>query len=176
MKSTLATNPPSTTQPAVFRLGEEGTYVERMRQISDAIARRAYELFEARGFEHGHDREDWFRAESELLTPVPAKIVAIDGGLTIRAEVPGFAHKDVEVHVEPRRLILYAKERKSSEPEWGRALPTGKASDAIFRVLDLPHETEPDKITATLENEVLEVTLQKVNPGGKKATVGVKAA
>jgi len=31
-----------------------------------AIAHRAYELFEMRGCEHGHDREDWFRAELEL--------------------------------------------------------------------------------------------------------------
>ncbi|MGA7928548.1 MAG: Hsp20 family protein [Candidatus Sulfotelmatobacter sp.] len=175
MKSTPATNPQATTQPAIFRLGEEGTYVERMRQISDAIARRAYELFEARGYEHGHDREDWFRAESELLTPVPAKVLAIDGGLTIRAEVPGFAHKDVEVHVWPRRLIIYAREREKSGRERGKALPNGKTSDEIFRVLDLPHEIEPDKITATLENEVLEVTLQKVEPH-KKVAGNVKAA
>ncbi|MBI4537077.1 MAG: DUF2934 domain-containing protein [candidate division NC10 bacterium] len=33
----------------------------------DAIATRAYELFLARGAEHGCDWEDWFRAESELL-------------------------------------------------------------------------------------------------------------
>lgn len=31
------------------------------------IERRAYELFAARGFEHGHDLEDWLRAEQELL-------------------------------------------------------------------------------------------------------------
>lgn len=31
-----------------------------------AIAQRAYELFERRGREHGHDWEDWFRAKSEL--------------------------------------------------------------------------------------------------------------
>lgn len=31
-----------------------------------AIAQRAYELFESRCYEHGHDWEDWFRAESEL--------------------------------------------------------------------------------------------------------------
>ncbi len=30
------------------------------------ITRHAYELFERRGCEHGHDWEDWFRAESEL--------------------------------------------------------------------------------------------------------------
>jgi hypothetical protein len=30
------------------------------------IARRAYELFEARGGDHGHDVEDWLEAEREL--------------------------------------------------------------------------------------------------------------
>lgn len=30
------------------------------------IARRAYELYLARGGEHGHDVEDWLRAEREL--------------------------------------------------------------------------------------------------------------
>ena len=30
------------------------------------IAHRAYELFAARGFEHGHDVEDWLVAEHEL--------------------------------------------------------------------------------------------------------------
>jgi hypothetical protein len=35
--------------------------------VSDSeIARRAYELYLARGCEHGHDVEDWFQAEREL--------------------------------------------------------------------------------------------------------------
>lgn len=32
----------------------------------DDIARRAYDLYCARRCEHGHDMEDWIRAESEL--------------------------------------------------------------------------------------------------------------
>ena len=32
----------------------------------DAIARRAYDLYLARGCEHGHDVEDWLEAEREL--------------------------------------------------------------------------------------------------------------
>jgi hypothetical protein len=32
----------------------------------EAIASRAYQLYLARGGEHGHDAEDWARAESEL--------------------------------------------------------------------------------------------------------------
>ena len=33
----------------------------------DAIARRAYELFEKRGREIGYDLDDWLRAEHELI-------------------------------------------------------------------------------------------------------------
>lgn len=32
----------------------------------DAIARRAYELFQLRGGTHGHALEDWLQAEHEL--------------------------------------------------------------------------------------------------------------
>jgi hypothetical protein len=33
---------------------------------ADRIAQRAYERYEARGREDGHDQEDWFEAEREL--------------------------------------------------------------------------------------------------------------
>ena len=39
----------------------------RPATVTDSdIARRAYNLYVARGCEHGHDVEDWFRAEREL--------------------------------------------------------------------------------------------------------------
>lgn len=34
--------------------------------IEEAIRLRAYELFEERGRENGHDQEDWLRAEEEV--------------------------------------------------------------------------------------------------------------
>ena len=35
--------------------------------VLEQIAKRAYELYEARGRENGHDLEDWLRAESEIM-------------------------------------------------------------------------------------------------------------
>ena len=32
----------------------------------DAIRERAYQLFEQRGCQHGHDLEDWLQAEAEV--------------------------------------------------------------------------------------------------------------
>jgi hypothetical protein len=45
---------------------------KRRDPITEAIERRAYELFLARGREHGHDLDDWLRAERELLGALQA--------------------------------------------------------------------------------------------------------
>lgn len=39
--------------------------------LQERIRERAYELFLARGCEHGHDREDWIQAEAEVLGTDP---------------------------------------------------------------------------------------------------------
>jgi hypothetical protein len=36
----------------------------------EAIALRAYQLFEARQYRHGHDLDDWLQAENELASAV----------------------------------------------------------------------------------------------------------
>jgi len=38
--------------------------------VHDQIALRAFELYLERGGEHGHDVEDWLRAEREVLENV----------------------------------------------------------------------------------------------------------
>jgi hypothetical protein len=38
----------------------------RTEPTADDVARRAYELYEARGAESGADLDDWLRAEREL--------------------------------------------------------------------------------------------------------------
>ena len=39
------------------------------------IARRAYELYEKRGREHGHELDDWLQAERELRDSVRLHLV-----------------------------------------------------------------------------------------------------
>lgn len=34
--------------------------------VDDDVRRRAYEIWEQRGRQHGKDADDWFRAESEI--------------------------------------------------------------------------------------------------------------
>jgi hypothetical protein len=44
--------------------------------VEDEIRRRAYELYEQRGREDGHDLEDWFRAEEEVAQKRRRRVAA----------------------------------------------------------------------------------------------------
>jgi len=45
------------------------------QELTEEIIRlRAYQLFEKRGYEHGHDVEDWLEAEGEIMGKRPAAI------------------------------------------------------------------------------------------------------
>ncbi|HSY98968.1 MAG TPA: DUF2934 domain-containing protein [Terriglobales bacterium] len=57
--------------------------IERKELSKEDIARRAYQLYMARGCEPGKDIEDWVRAERELAGEVvvgPAKTMATSTG------------------------------------------------------------------------------------------------
>ncbi len=41
----------------------------------DKIRCRAYELFEQRGYVHGHELDDWLKAESEILAKFEPTLV-----------------------------------------------------------------------------------------------------
>lgn len=43
------------------------------------IARRAYELYEQRGRDHGHDLDDWLQAERDLRSAVSVTIPVTGG-------------------------------------------------------------------------------------------------
>ena len=52
--------------------GTAGADPRRTPPTTEQIAARAYELFLARGGEHGHHDEDWFQAEQELRNTDPS--------------------------------------------------------------------------------------------------------
>jgi HSP20 family protein len=134
---------------------------EQMKEFSQSVARRAYEYFEARGCEFGHDLEDWFRAESELMRRVPVEVKEAGGQITVRAEVPGFAANEIKVSVEPRRLLISGQSEKTTEEEKERTLLSEFRSNQFCRELRLPADVEPDKTTAVLKDGVLELVFAK---------------
>jgi HSP20 family protein len=174
-EQTKATIPiKKSTAPASLKLVPPADLFDRMAKIYDAVARRAFELFEHNGRNIGRDLEDWFRAESELLHPVHIDIAETDDALSVHAEVPGFTEKDLEISVEPRRLTISGRRETTEEKKNKKVLYQEHWSDQIMRVIDLPVAVDGNKATATVKNGMLEMKLPKA-PSPRKVRVQASA-
>jgi HSP20 family protein len=169
MKGEVATNGQQPVQPAICTLVEGDAFSRHLQTISEAIAHRAYELFERGGRRDGQDLENWYRAESQFLQPVPVEIRETAHSLTVRADIPGFTGTQVELRVGSHRLVISGKNRIFDHRSRD-VRPT-----EICRSLDLGAEIEPSRVTATFKDGRLEVTLPKVAADKKRPIFG-KAA
>ena len=64
--------------------------------------------------------------------------------------------------VEPRRVTISGRRETGKEEKKGLSVYSETGCDQILRVVDLPAEVETDKVTATLKNGVLALTMPKV--------------
>jgi HSP20 family protein len=137
-----------------------------MQQIQLAITRRAYELFEMRNRDHGHDWEDWFRAESELLRPVSTAISETPERFSIRANVLGFSERELKVSIEPKRIAIVGTKDFSAEAATKRA-PADFYPDQILHLIPLASEIDSEGAVVELQSGVLKFELPKVAPRAK---------
>lgn len=146
-----------------------------MQPVQLALARRAYELFETRGCEHGHDWEDWFRAESELLRPVSVSMSDSDDRISVRANVFGFEESELRVSIEPRCItILGQKEVSVTESEGGKVEYIDWYPDQILKLIDLATDVRPEGSVVELQAGLLKFELPKA--AKQKAETGAAAA
>jgi HSP20 family molecular chaperone IbpA len=140
-------------------------FFDLTQEINGLIAARAYEFHANRGFVHGHDAEDWLRAESEIFLYVPADITETESELIVYAAVPGFDEKDVEVRVAPHSVCITGERRVPPDQ-------TEDEPNRIFLVLDLPSEIDTANVGATVDGSVLEIRLLKT---GLRKVIPVRA-
>lgn len=161
---------PTTVKP--FKVESLAAHVNAM---FDAIARRAYEIFEGNGHIPGHELEDWFQAERELLHPTHVQVNQTENALEVQVEVPGFNGKELEVSVEPRRLLISGRRETKSEEKKGTTIYSEACSDQIMRIVELPVEVNTEEVVATLKNGILELELPKA-PQARGIEVETRAA
>jgi HSP20 family protein len=158
-------SPQSATQPAKVPVSVKqpatSDALDRIQQTYDSIARRAFEIFDNNGRWFGHDLEDWVRAESELLHPVHLEVAESEDDLTVRAEVPGFSTKELEINVEPRRLTLVGKHEAQEERKKAKPIYSERCAKEILRVVYLPTDVDTSKASATLKDGILNIELPK---------------
>ena len=73
--------------------------------------------------------------------------------VVVRAELPGFEEKDLDVQLHDNLLTIRAEKEQEDGQE--------RHSRSFRRTVTLPSGTDPDKVTATYRNGVLEMHVPK---------------
>jgi HSP20 family protein len=141
------------------------------------IARRPFELLEKTPLFFGRELENLLRMEPELTRPIFLKLYETEENFIVRAEVPGFTEKELNITCEPWRVIVSGKKevREEGKAEKKEEAPYYAEKTHIYKSVKLPLEILPDKVKAVLKNGMLELTLPKAEVV-KKVKVDVKAA
>jgi len=127
----------------------------------EAIERRAFDLFEKRGGEFGHELEDWLNAEHQLGCPA-AELSEKDGAYTLEIALPGFQAKEVEVTATASEIVVHAALKEEKKGEKDNVLWTEFGSSDVYRRFELPNPIQCDKVTANLENGLLRVSAPEI--------------
>ncbi len=136
----------------------------------EEVERRAFDLFEKRGGEPGHELDDWFQAEHELFGWPETELTEKNGGYEIGIRLPEFETKDVEVTATPNEVIVHAATKKEKKTQKGDVLRTEFGSNDVYRRFEIPIAINVDQVTAKFDNGVLEIKAPKiVKPGEAKA-------
>jgi HSP20 family protein len=99
--------------------------------------------------------------KSELLHPMHLELTESDSSLTVRAEVPGFTAKELEINVEPRRLTVTGKRETKDETKKGRTVHSELCASEILRVVELPAEVDISNLIASLKDGILSIKMAK---------------
>jgi HSP20 family molecular chaperone IbpA len=157
------------------RFVEPEAVINRMNEVYDTVARRAFELFEGDGRVNGRALDHWFKAEAEMLHPAHVQIRESEDAITVAAEVPGFNVNELQLSLEPRRLTISGKKQSKSEGKKDNVVYSELCSSELLKSVELPAEVNLSRATATLNNGVLEINVAKAS-AAKSVPLQTKSA
>lgn len=134
---------------------------EEFDRIADQIRMQAYNLFAHRGGD-GHALDDWLTAERELCWPA-AELAESESQYLLKVALAGFASKEIEVTATPREIMIKAAHKHQRSGGDGEAdLKWSEfQSNDVMRRFELPADVDVDRISASLDNGLLEITAPK---------------
>jgi HSP20 family molecular chaperone IbpA len=129
--------------------------------IHRRVSERAFGLYEASGGEHGNDQAHWMQAEAEILQR-GLDVRESGSWLSINAAFPDVDGDDIEVYLEPNRVIVRAAKNESIGSADSQT--HGFRRQEIFLVEGLNTEIDPGTATAAFKDQKLTLMVKKRYP------------
>ena len=164
-----------TIKPIPVPYEEFESFPKHVEEFFDMIARRPFDLLEKRPFLFGREIEQLLRTEPELTRPILLKLYETEENLVVRAEVPGFTERELNIVCEPWRVVITGKKeiREEGKVERKEEIPFYAEKTHIYKTVKLPVEIRPENVKAHLRNGMLKLTMPKAEVV-KKVKIEVK--
>lgn len=138
---------------------------DELKDLSDRIKVRAFNLFSKRGYSDGGDMDDWLTAEREICWPT-AELVEKDDEFEVNVALAGFEVEDITVTATPDELIIKAsredKRKKTEEKEGVMVRWSEFQGNEVYRRIPLPAAVDVAEIEAEFEEGMLEIEAPKL--------------
>ena len=145
-------------------------------EIVDRIRERAYRLFMERGFEEGHDLDDWLAAERQVCWPA-AEFVEEDDEYEIKVALPGYEPDEISVTATPEAIIVKADHESEKEDEDTVRHFSEFRSNRVYRRFEFPTDTLLGDVKANYKNGLLKIEAEKLaEPWTKQKRIEITTA
>jgi HSP20 family molecular chaperone IbpA len=125
-----------------------------LRRMSDQVERLFHDLVGARPphppESEGRDPGAW--------TP-RAEVSQRGAELVVSVDLPGTRREDVQVEIDPQRIVIRGERRAASERPEGDVLRSERSYGRFYRAVALPEGADTDAASAAMRDGVLEITL-----------------
>jgi HSP20 family molecular chaperone IbpA len=139
---------------------KESACTEFENSLRLRVSRRAHQLFEQNGQEHGRDLAHWLQAESELISVI-REVRDVGLWLTANLPVPDSTANSVSVLVRPDHALICA-ERPELPEDTGQDY---SQSHFFYYVAKWPVEVDPSTSSAYIKDGILTLTAKRASSG-----------
>ena len=153
------------SQIAVKAVTSSNEALDRLTQfrksIHDEICEKAFRVFEQKGRQTSNELEDWVEAEHAVLYYPPSELAETNDEIRIRAAVPGFSSRTMQVYVLPNSITVEGQIDTTTHSNDAKIHFSELTEKKLLRQFDLPAPIDPGRVKATLEDGVLRISAKK---------------
>jgi HSP20 family protein len=117
----------------------------------------------------------WWRAPTENMAWLPSlEMYEKEDKVVVRAEIPGMKQEEIDISVEDSTLTIKGERKAESEVKDEDYYRCELSYGRFSRSIALPSKVQAEKVAASYDDGILEITLPKA-PEAKPKKIAVKA-
>jgi HSP20 family protein len=111
--------------------------------------------------------ERWRSRELKVRGPA-IEVYEETGDVVVKAEIPGLKKEDLQVNLSDNLLTIHGEKKQEEEKKEKGYYYSERSYGSFSRSIQLPTDVQPEKVSASFKDGVLEIRLPKTEEAKRK--------